>query len=255
MDREALDRRLGTVALNVRGLTCVAAGSRVTDGSLISLLLIRLPLNLGVRPQCGGGVPANGMRITGAGLLLVLAAACSSSEHADKPFYGFYPSAQGADWKQLRHNLFEFSIDVPSSWTFGIAGQPPTAVVLLFPESMNAGQITRDYGTVEIGRIEGPQGSLRELADMAIVGIRQKHASLQLDVPPREVRIAGRQAVSFEYTWPSMTGFQIVEQVSLVSDAGRVYSIAVRATREAMRDNGRMYARVSSTFKPSAQAP
>jgi hypothetical protein len=53
-----------------------------------------------------------------AGLIFVIAN--SATVLAKNPYYGFYPSTKGKDFKLLKHNILGFSIDIPSTWTFGV---------------------------------------------------------------------------------------------------------------------------------------
>ena len=174
---------------------------------------------------------------------------CQSSWAQDKsPYYGYFPSKIGSEWKQLQHNIIGFAIDIPSTWTFGIKGQPPTAAALLYPESMNLAQFSAEYGHLEIGTLPMKGISLTEAAGYTLKGMRQGHPNLVMIEEPKEQNIAGMPTITFSFSWLSKTGFTLIEKVRLLEEKGVIYSLTIRATQRAIDTNGTLYDKILSAF-------
>lgn len=182
-------------------------------------------------------------------LLFIFIAFDNSFTQEKKPYYGYFPSEIANDWKRLQHNIIGFAVDIPSTWTFGINGQPPAAAALLYPEAMNLAQLSAEYGHLEIGTIPIKGISLIEAAGYTLKGMRQAHPNAVIIEKPKEENIAGRATVTFSFSWLSKTGFTLIEKVKLLEEKGVIYSLTIRATQKAIDTNSTLYEKILRTFK------
>lgn len=169
---------------------------------------------------------------------------------ATNAYYGFYPSSKGTEFKQFRHNIFGFAIDIPSTWVFGVNGTPPTAVVFLFKEGLNTAKLSKDYEVVEIGQIPFGNMGLEEAQLTVMRGMRAKHPNLKIVASPTTATLNGRPSISWTYQWPSKTGYTVVEYVTLVQSKSGMRSLAVRTTREDISFRYTFYDSILGTFEP-----
>lgn len=172
----------------------------------------------------------------------------SQPTEKQEPYYGFFPSKQGQHHKLLVHNIFGFSIDIPSTWVFGVNGSPPTAVVFLYPEGLNTGMLSKDYETIEIGQISA--SDLEQAQEAIMRGMTLKHADLTLLRKPTRTTLNGMSAISWTYQWPSKTGYVVVEYLTLVDSSSGMRSLAVRTTRRDYASRLPFYDSILKTFQP-----
>lgn len=183
-------------------------------------------------------------------LALTILASFSSAGDEQQPYYGFFPSKQGQNHKKFVHNIFGFSIDVPSTWVFGVNGAPPTAVVILYPEGLDTGKFSKDYETIEIGQITFSSMTLEEAQETVMKGISAKHPTLTMIQKPTKTTLNGISAISWTYQWPSKTGYSVIEYITLVENSSSTRSLAVRTTRSDYASRLTFYDGILKTFEP-----
>jgi hypothetical protein len=167
-----------------------------------------------------------------------------------QPYYGFFPSEKGKNHKHFVHNIFGFSIDIPSTWIFGVNGVPPAAVVFLYPEGLNTGKFSKDYETIEIGHLPIKGISLEDAQEAVMRGMSSKHTSFTLVQKPKRTTLNGLPAITWRYEWPSKTGFSVSEYITLVQSSSGIHSLAVRTTRQDLASRLRFYDEMLATFQP-----
>lgn len=186
--------------------------------------------------------------------LLFLAAIASNTvsyAREDKqPYYSFLPSKQGINHKKFVHNIFGFSIDIPSTWVFGVNGTPPTAIIFLYREGLNTGKLSKDYETIEISQIPFVGMKLKEAQETVMIGMKAKHSNLKMLSTPIKGQVNGRAAISWIYEWPSKTGYTVVEYLTLIQSSSGTRSLAVRTTRRDYASRLKFYDGIINTFEP-----
>ncbi len=169
---------------------------------------------------------------------------------AVEPYYGFFPSKLGKQYKQLKHNIFNFIIDIPVHWTFGVSGQSPLAVISVYPNTLNTSKFSDNYETLEISIMPVENITLQEAYEYVILGMRQSHPSMKIVKQPKEKLIQNNNSLEFTFEWQSETGFFIIEWVSLVKYKDQIYSISSRSVKAMFTKNKDLYNRVINTFTP-----
>jgi hypothetical protein len=164
-------------------------------------------------------------------------------------YYGFYPSKQGPTYKRFVHNTFGFAIDIPSNWVFGVAGKPPTAVVLVYPEGMNTREFSSEWEVIEIGQIPAHGLTLEEALDTTMRGMRAGHPNLKVLEQPTKNMATTMHAISCAFQWQSRTGFTVTERVTLIQAKDGIRSIGVKTTRKDNRSRNNFYDRIIKTFE------
>ena len=185
--------------------------------------------------------------------LLIVATILFSVSYAgneQQPYYGFFPSTKGYNYKKFVHNIFGFSIEIPSTWVFGVYGTPPTAVVFLYPEGLNTGKLSKEYETIELGQIPFSGLALEEAQETVMQGMSAKHPTLTLLHKPTKTIVNGMSAISWTYQWTSKTGFTVVEHIILVQSSSDIRSLAVRTTRRDYESRLSFYDGILKTFEP-----
>lgn len=185
-------------------------------------------------------------------ILLSTAAHSQQSQNQSQPYYGFFPSERGRDYKTLRHNILGFSIDIPSFWTFGINGKPPLAVAIIYPEGMNTRSFSESYETLEIGQIPIPGISLIQAQRMVMDGIKLRHPTQEILEPARDTHVNEFPALVWTYKWHSKTGFDVIEKITLIKFHQSVRSVTIRTTREDFSRRQTFYSDIVSSFIPFA---
>jgi len=148
------------------------------------------------------------------------------------PYYGFYPSPRGAEFKELRHNILGFAVTIPSSWIFGVTGQPPLQVAILYPQSLNTAVISDRYETVEIGCLPLEGITLGDAQARVQQGMSTVHPGVQTLEPPLYGETGGRRTVSWLLSWKSQTGTVIVDRPMLMEFQRQVRTVTIRAAAE-----------------------
>ncbi len=172
----------------------------------------------------------------------------AQADDTQPPYYAFFPSEKGGDYKRFVHNIFGFSIDIPSPWTFGTYGALPTAVVLLYPDGMDSGEFSENYETIEIGQIPFFGMTLEETEQTTMQGIAVKHPTFAVVQRPRKRILNGMSAISWIYQWPSKTGYVVIEYITLVHCPSGIRSLAVRTTRGDYASRMNFYEGILETF-------
>ena len=183
-------------------------------------------------------------------LILLITQLLVSTTCADEPYYGFYPSPKGLDYKLFRHNIFGFEIDIPANWTIGVTGDAPTQVIIIYPEGMNTAEITPEYETISIGILPISGITLQEASGVAILGMQQGHNGIKMRGKPSNRRINGNSAINFSYLWPSKTGNTVLENVTLVHYNKRIYSVTIRTVERISKPKFRSHLSMVNSFKP-----
>jgi|GEM_PF-2552475 len=165
-------------------------------------------------------------------------------------YYGFFPSERGSDYKKFVHNILGFSIDIPSTWIFGVSGTPPTAVVFLYREGLDTGKISKDYETIEIGQIPSNEMNLAEAYNVVMRGMKAKHPKFIIVKEPFVGKINGLPSMSWIYDWPSKTGFTVTEYITLVKSPDSIRSLAVRTTLSEYSSKLEFWDSILQTFEP-----
>ena len=165
-------------------------------------------------------------------------------------YYGFFPSEKGIDHKKFVHNIFGFSVDIPSTWVFGVNGTPPTAVVFLYCEGMDTGKLSKEYETIEIGQIPFEGVTLAEAQETVMRGVRVKHPKLTIVQKTAEGKLNGLPSISWIYDWPSKSGYTVTEYITLVDSPSGMRSLAVRTTRRDYSARMNFWNGILETFQP-----
>jgi len=165
-------------------------------------------------------------------------------------YYGFFPSEKGINHKKFIHNIFGFSIDIPSTWVFGVNGTPPTAVVFLYREGLVTAKFSEDYETIEIGQIPFVGMTLTEAQETFMRGMRGKHPKHTIVKQPAAGKVNGLPSMSWIYEWLSKTGYTVTEYVTLVQSPSGMRSLAVRTTRRDYSSRMKFYNGILETFEP-----
>ena len=150
------------------------------------------------------------------------------AQASEKPFYAFYPSEVGADFKKFEHNILGFSIDVPNSWTFGINGSGSMTVALLYPETLNTAVLSNEYESIEIGVLPFNNISLNDAYDFILKGMKEAHPNLINEKEPISIKVQGNDALEFSFFWTSKNGTVVNELVHLISYKNQIRSVIVR---------------------------
>lgn len=179
-------------------------------------------------------------------IVLTLLANTAKAEQA----YEFSPSGKGKNYKKLVHNILGFSIDMPSAWTFGVNGNPPTTVIVLYPNGMNTGKLSKDYEMIEIGNISFIDTTLEQAQQAVMRGMHAKHPSLKLVQKPKRMTLNGMSAISWIFEWPSKTGYTVVEYVTLAESAFGIRSLVIRTTNTNYSSKLVFYNDILTSFRP-----
>lgn len=193
------------------------------------------------------------MRNTTISICLFAAMLLATPSHAagdQNAYYGFFPSEKGINHKKFVHNIFGFSIEIPSTWVFGVNGTPPTAVVFLYREGMDTSKLSEDYETIEIGQIPSEGMKLAEAQETVMRGMRVKHPKLTIVKQPAAGKVNGLSSMSWIYEWPSKTGHTVMEYITLVESPSGMRSLAVRTTRRDYSSRMKFYNGILQTFEP-----
>jgi len=183
-------------------------------------------------------------------IAMILATGSSMADDAN-PSYGFFPSTFGKDHKKFTHNIFGFSIDLPSNWVFGVNGKPPLAVVILYPEGVNQSTFSPEYETIEIGQLPPDASSFAQAQATIMKGMKNKHPNLTVTAEPKTSTINGRDALCWTFEWKSAkTGYTVIENVFLVQSPTDIRSITVRTSRGDYSKRMDFYRGIMNTFEP-----
>ncbi|HBG77907.1 MAG TPA: hypothetical protein DDW84_03515 [Phycisphaerales bacterium] len=176
------------------------------------------------------------------------ASGCSKKELPGYAYYGFYPSSRGDNYKQFRHNILGFSIDIPSNWIFGVNGQPPTAVVFIYPEGIVTDKFSDTYETLEIGNIALNHTDLQNAQQAVMKGMSLKHPDILVTEQPQEVVINSRNSLCWIFKWKSKTGYDVTEYITLVQGDKDIRSLAIRTTKTDFNTMRKAYDEMINTF-------
>ncbi len=174
----------------------------------------------------------------------------SSFGYAKEPYYGFYPSEKGANYKLFRHNIFGFEVDIPKNWTFGVAGKAPGQIIMMYPAGLNTAKFSLSYETISVGIIPIANITLTEAYEYTLLGMKQSHKGLKIIKKSTDVKINGSKAVNFIYTWLSKTGNTIEENVFLLEYGPRIFSITTRTIEPVSEKQRKIHERIVNAFKP-----
>jgi hypothetical protein len=166
------------------------------------------------------------------------------------PYYGFYPSNKGANYKQLRHNIYGFSIDIPSNWTFGVNGMGDTAVILIYPDGMITERFTEDYESIEIGRIPFRKASLQDCLKNLMVGMRIAHLNIEVLEQTSEPITSKYESLTSVFTWKSKTDLTIIEYITLIKTENDIRTVTVRTARADFFSRKNFYDNIVFSFVP-----
>lgn len=180
---------------------------------------------------------------------MMIATPCYAAGDQDA-YYGFFPAQKGTNHKKFIHNIFGFSIEIPSTWVFGVNGTPPTAVVFLYHEGIDTGKLSEDYETIEIGQIPFGGMKLADAYDTVMRGMRVKHPNLTIVKQPAVGKVNGQPSMSWIYEWPSKTGYTVMEFITLVDSSSGMRSLVVRTTRRDYSSRMEFYSAILETFEP-----
>lgn len=163
-------------------------------------------------------------------VLLFFTITAYTQDTNSKPYYAFYPSAKGFDYKEFKHNIFGFNITIPSNWTFGVSGSFPEQVVVIYPEGLNTSQISGEFEMIEIGNIPVTDINPQEAISLVLSGMYLHHNDLKIDKDKYILEINGFQAISSTFSWKSKNGNTIMEYITLISTSIGYRSVTIRVT-------------------------
>ena len=181
---------------------------------------------------------------------VLLCASFASTALCQAPAYGYSLSSMGNDYKKFVHNLLGFSIDIPLTWTFGINGALPAAVVIMYPEGLDTGIFSAEYEAIEIGTLPAHTArSLSEAYDNVLYGMKSSHPDMTMLQTPHYTTLNSHNGIQWTYRWPSKTGFSITEFITLIDTQSGIRSLAVRTTQEFSLKQS-FYISILNTFEP-----
>jgi len=169
---------------------------------------------------------------------------------ADTPYFGFYPSTMGREFKLFKHNILGFSIDIPASWTFGVFGKPPLTVALVYPEGLNTGIISENYEMIEIGQLPLLNINLQQAKDIVILGIHTRRKNIEYVGDLIPTYVYNTDTIRWKYSWRSKSGILLIEDISLIKFGDRIRSVTVRATKNKYDKQLGFYEPIASSFRP-----
>lgn len=171
----------------------------------------------------------------------------SSARDESASSYAFNPSKNGQNFKRFQHSIFGVSIDIPAGWTFGIHGAPPSAVIVLYPESVSVSSFSPQFEMIELGLLPANITNMSEAQELVLSGMKVKHQSFVMIERPANVVIGGNPAVQWVFQWQSKSNYTIIEYVTLVRDKYRIRTIAVRTARPDFSAKKNLYDNIIST--------
>ena len=183
-------------------------------------------------------------------LAVIVITIISSLGYAQKPYYGFYSSERGENYKLFRHNIFGFEVDIPKNWTFGVTDKAPAQVIMMYPEGLNTAKFFPSYETISVGIIPIANIELAEAYEYTLLGMQQSHKGLNILKKNTDLKINGNKAINFIYTWPSKSGNTIKENVFLIEYGPRIYSITIRTIEPVSEKQSKIHQQIVSAFKP-----
>lgn len=216
------------------------------------------PLSL-INPQYNSGINRRFLVLIIAFIVIYLTSnnalpkasnATSYPKSQHRAYYGFYPSEKGTCYKTFKHNIFGFSIDIPSNWVFGVNGEPPSTVVLIYPEGMITNKFTDYYETIEIGQLPVQNITLEQAQQMTMLGMNQKHSNITGGNQSSNAVINGNKSISWIFQWQSQAGYTVVEYITLVQGGEKIRSVAVRTARKDFDLRLQFYDNIVHSFKP-----
>ena len=182
-------------------------------------------------------------------VLALFAIPCVAANAKDEPYYGFFPSSLGPTFKQVRHTLLGFSIDVPSRWNFGVNSKGGFPVAVFYPEGSDQSQLSPAYQSIEVSTVPFTSVSLREVHRHVLVGLKNAHPGLKELEAPTELKLRRANAIQFLVSWRSKSGVDIVEWITLVAHRDGVRSVAVRGSNDLFVKERALYRTIVSTFE------
>ena len=168
--------------------------------------------------------------------------------NAEEPYYGFYPSEKGLLYKLFRHNLYNFEIQLPKNWIFGVAGKVPNQVIIMYPQELNVSQFSSIYETITVGIIPISNITLDKSYEYTMLGMESSHNKLVIIKAKNIVTVNGNPAINVVYQWPSKTGNIINESVYLIKYGNKIYSLTTRTTTSGKKLN--IHQSIINTFNP-----
>jgi hypothetical protein len=175
----------------------------------------------------------------------------SGSPASTQAYFGFFPSASGADFKRFKHNILGFEIDMPASWTFGIVGSPPLAVAWLYPEGTDTAHIGPNWNVVEVGRLPPPSVSLEDAMAATLVGLRTKHPDLEVTSATAPTLVGELPSVVSTISWRSKSGFVVTEIIYIVQFGADLRSLAIRWVGTSQADYVSAAKRMVQSYVPT----
>jgi len=170
--------------------------------------------------------------------------------NAVEPYYGFYPSEKGLDYKLFRHNIFSFEVDIPKNWIFGVAGKAQGQVIMMYPEGLNTGKFSPSYETISVGIIPVLNIPLLKAYEHTLLGLQQLHKGFKIIQKYSHTEINNNKAINFVFSWPSRTGNTIKENALLVKYGQRIYSVTIRTIDPISEKRKKTHNDILNTFKP-----
>ncbi len=158
----------------------------------------------------------------------------------------------GSQFKLFRHNVFNFEVDIPNNWVFGVAGKPPGHVILMYPAGLNTGEFVPGYETIDVGILRQTHISLEAAHKALAAGMMQAHQGIAFSNDKSIGSLNGNESLAFSYSWPSKTGYTINENVSIVKYKDRIYTITIRTIEPISAKSHKNHETIIKTFKPTA---
>ena len=183
-------------------------------------------------------------------LAVIIITIISGLGYAQVPYYGFYPSEKGENYKLFRHNIFGFEVDIPKNWTFGVTGKAPGQIIMMYPEGLNTAKFSPSYETISVGILPIANIELAEAYKYTLLGMKRSHNGLNILKNNTDIKINGNKAINFIYTWPSKSGNTIKENVFLIEYGPRIYSITTRTIDPVSEKQSKIHEQIASAFKP-----
>jgi hypothetical protein len=173
-----------------------------------------------------------------------------SAHAAERPYYGFYSSSLGLKYKRFEHNILGFSIDIPSTWIFGVNGSGTTTVAIFYPEDFDTSKLTNSYETIEIGILPMTGISLSKAYSYIILGMNERHQNLITEEEVAKSKIGKFNSLKFLLSWKSKNGSTIKEWIHLIRYNDQIRSLTVRVGQNKWQTRRDFYYKFVQSYIP-----
>ena len=178
------------------------------------------------------------------------------NDNSNNRTFDIYPSSMGVNYITLHENLYGFSIDIPSDWTFRIVGNYPNAELIFFPEKMNISLMSKDYENIMISNIslipEVMGLSLKQICLQTKVGKEMVYGGKKYRISDIiEIKVNKYEGYYFEFEIDSDTNpdLKVLKQLHFIKDGNKYRTITIRGEKSFIKSRTKFYKDILNTFK------